>query len=135
MIHRCLVDGPRLVGKRATIITIWTGDPGSSVRGVEVRRAPTSDDECPSSQAADWSFTIDYIPRGGKLVVDAAGRDVTITDEDGEGVGSLDRMTFDGIWEWIEADVGEQLCVEVDATDAETNPGTLVEVLTVLTEA
>lgn len=121
----CAVTPDATIGDTALRLTLRAGQVGSSVRDVEV--TATFDSACPSSEDAAFAFTVETLPKGAELVIDASTRTVTVTDAlSGEAVGGLDVLDFDGIFDWsaLEAQQGEQLCVCVDATGASLNHGT-----------
>lgn len=126
-----LMEGPASIGQTAAVIRIYGGAIGTAVTGIDVTVRPTSADVCPSAEAVTHSFTIDYVPRDGYIEIDSAQRTLRVFDEAGDVVGSFDKLTFTDLWDWIIVGPGEQVCIRVDATTANTNTGTLLEVVSV----
>lgn len=123
----CVLEPAGVLGDAASRITLRAGQVGSTVTGVELTATLTSGGTCPAPGDPTMSYTVERLARGTELVIDAAARTVTVSDTDtGAVVGSLDALSFDGLFQWMVAEQGEQLCVCVDATDAVLNAGTLV---------
>lgn len=120
----CSMQSPALLGDAAARITIHAGQVGSSVTDIEI--TATRDTSCPSSAAADATYTVDRIPRGCALVIDSSTRSVTVTNTlTGEVVGGADALDLSGIVPWVVAEPGQEFCICVDASAADLNPGTL----------
>lgn len=126
-----LLEGPPLVGQAAAIIRIWGGAIGTAVNGVVVTVNETSGGACPGTGTELSRFTLDHIPRDGWMELDSAMRTLRVRDINEEVIGSFDLLTFTGLWDWIVADADTQLCLTFDASAANTNPGTLLEVVQV----
>lgn len=121
----CSIAPSSIIGDAVVRITLRAGAVGTSVRGVEF--TATTDTSCPSALDPDLSFTVDNLPQEAELVIDSSTRTVFATNAaTGEAVGGMDVLSFEGLFDWLEAAQGEELCICVDATDAVLNPGTLL---------
>lgn len=143
----CDFDAPAMVGDMAAVITIVAGD-GGEVSGIVIRAEycsggyvdaysdsysdPTSGGLFPYAMVTDTEYTIDNLPAGSTLIIDAVERVVTLTDSSGRGqLSSLDVLDWMGIFEWIEAAKGgcERVCIDVSG--ATLNADTTATITTV----
>lgn len=123
----CALSGTALVGDTAARITVAAGQVGSSLRDLTI--TATRDSSCPSALTPFATYQVSNVPRGCELVIDSSTELVTVVDTaSGEVIGGPDALDVSGAIAWVQAGPGEDICVEVDATSAALNPGSLVRV-------
>lgn len=148
VIECCEFQAPILVGDTAAVITIRAGSP-DFVDDIVIRAEGCDDgagNNCayediyddvycdateggvyPNAKVSDVEYTINQIPPGHDLVIDAVERTVKLVESGtNHQVGGLEALSFNGLFEWIEASGGGCMRICIDATEAHTNADTVI---------
>lgn len=148
LIECCEFTSPIMIGDSVAVITINAGSPdvvndiAIYAEGCDCGYSDTYDDEyCdaseggsfPNARITDTIYTLDELPAGHSLIIDAVERviKVIVTDSDPEvQIGGLDALEFSGVFQWIESAFGGCQRVCIDGSDAHVNADTTIEVET-----
>lgn len=144
----CDFTAPDKVGDMVAVITIIAGS-GNAVSGIIIRAEScvggyvdvysdlyggdiTDGGTDPFASVTDTQYTIDNLPAGSTLIIDAVERLVTLTDSAGRGqLSSLDVLDWVGVFEWIEAAKGgcERLCADVSGATLNADTELIIQMV------